>query len=173
MLLSYVVSCIYILILGGYWIYTFARTRKDCQHQIFPGIVISLVCFCVLLLLIFVSIVYFCYLRYKVKLNIKEIVSKTMSQNNKVFIGLICTDILLGFVIYYFTVKESIENQRDFIKIHCLFIIMIMFVGSLNGLRWFNLKKAWEVILFCIFLFGTGAMYFLDFYKPNNNNKNP
>jgi glucan phosphoethanolaminetransferase (alkaline phosphatase superfamily) len=79
----------------------------------------------------------------------------------------------LGVVIYFFTVKESIENHKDFIKIHCLFIIMIIFVSSLNGLRWFNLKRAWEIILFGVFLFATGAMYFLDFYKPNNNNKPP
>ena len=165
MLLSYIVSCIYILVLGGYWIYTFARKENDCGTgvQIFPGIVISLVCFCLLLLLIIVSIIYFCYLRYKLRLNLKQIVSKTMSQTNKVFMISICIEVALGVLIYFFTVQESLERHVDFIKLHFLFVIMILFVGSFNGLRWFQLKRVWEVVLFGVFLLVTGAMYFLDF----------
>ena len=106
MLLSYVVSCLYILTLGVYWTINFAKLNKVSERGFIPGILISLICLCALLLLITVSIVYFCYLRYKVRLNLKQIVSKTMNHTNKVFIMLMCIDIALGIVVYVFTVLE-------------------------------------------------------------------
>lgn len=165
MLLSYVVSCIYILILGAYWIYSFAaHSHLFHEKGLSPGIIISLVSLCTLIALIMASIVYFCYLRYKLKLNHKQIVSKTMIHTGKGWWGLLAFDIALGVVIYYFTLDENIQHKQDFIKLHCLFIIMILFVGSFNGLRWFNLKRIWEIIIFTLFLLATGAMYFIDFY---------
>ena len=67
-------------------------------------------------------------------------------------------------MIYYFTIVENMDDKQDFIKLHLLFIIMILFVASWNGLRWFRLKRAWEIVLFVVFLGATAAMYFVDFY---------
>lgn len=119
---------------------------------------------CTLITLIIASILYFCYLRYKLKFNHKQIVSKTMRHCGRGWWGLLALDLALGIVIYYFTFDENMDYKQDFIKLHCLFIIMILFVGSFNGLKWFRLKRVWEVLLFTLFLVATGAMYFIDFY---------
>ena len=174
MLFTYIVSSIYILCLGAYWIICFASKKELVRQEgLPPGNIISLVCFATLLLLIIASIIYFCYLRYKLKLNRKEIISKTMGQTNKGFLVFICFDIVLGAIIYSFTVYESIRHLQDFIKLHCLFVIMIMYVSSFNGLKWFGLTRAWEIFFCVLFVVMTIAMYFLDYYFHEPTPPNP
>jgi hypothetical protein len=49
---------------------------------------------------------------------------------------------------------------------------MILFVSTFNGLRWFELQRKWEILLFSIFLGFTAGLLFLDF-NPNKISELP
>ena len=117
-----------------------------------------------MLLMVVVSLGYFAYLHWVNKLNKKQIMSKVMSHHKSWFLGVIVVDSVVGIGLYTITIVEEIIDQMDCIKIHGLFITLIIFVAAFRGLCWFGISRTSEILIYVVFVLVTFSMVFLDCY---------